>query len=326
MADHRITEAEQDVLAVLADGGDWVKGPRGLKNRSSNMDGDPLADISEHGVGVVITHLYRLGLASRKTSNGSVQYKITATGKAALTGVPCEGAADRLARTRADAATTLIQRARDRTWQDTHEHTHREAGQVLRHTHSGSDVAHGYFEHHEDGCHITCDHQTAADECAICVPGQCPGEDCPGNREPAERVTTGYVVPGTTPPLSVAVTDRGSVLIGERLGEPLGVNWVTRIAGPAGLAALQQVVEQASADQARIARTLHPSQLREDLRAALRELGGMGTLVQVQSRLQRIARHDLIAELARMRDDGEVEFTGPRYRLLEKGQRPAGIT
>jgi hypothetical protein len=43
-------------------------------------------------------------------------------------------------------------------------HTHRTSGQVLTHSHPGGDREHGYFEHHEDGVHITCDHGTPIEQ------------------------------------------------------------------------------------------------------------------------------------------------------------------
>lgn len=62
-----------------------------------------------------------------------------------------------------------------------------------------------------------------------------------------------------------------------------------------------------------------PSQLRTALRKIL-SASGMMTLAQVEQHfalhgraVAGSARRDLIAELASMRDDGEVRFEGPRY-------------
>lgn len=106
-------------------------------------------------------------------------------------------------------------------------HTHRTSGQVLTHAHPGGDREHQYFEHHEDGVHITCDHD----------------DDWAG---------TGYSSP-----------------------------------------------------------------LRQALRAELaRRSGQMATLAELEIFHLGTERRVLIAELARMRDDGEVKFVGPRYKLL----------
>ena len=140
--------------------------------------------------------------------------------------------------------------------------------------------------------------------------------------EPAERVTVQYDLPGTHPVLTVGISDQARVLIGERIGDSrnprAGVNWITRLGDDASVDGLQQVLEQVRADQARIARQVHPSDLRKALRICL----GNGprrerTLAEIEA-VFLTDRHDLIRELARMRDDGEVVFAGPRYRLTEK--------
>ena len=60
-----------------------------------------------------------------------------------------------------------------------------------------------------------------------------------------------------------------------------------------------------------------PVSLREALRVQLADRGPMA-LRDVEAHFPYTERRSLIAELARMRDDGEVEFTGPRYKLVDR--------
>lgn len=55
-------------------------------------------------------------------------------------------------------------------------------------------------------------------------------------------------------------------------------------------------------------------ELWQDLRAVLRNNGPL-TISQVEGLFRGVPRRTLIAELAAMRDDGEVRFEGPRYVL-----------
>lgn len=213
-------------------------------------------------------------------------------------------------------------------------HTHRTSGQVLTHDHPGGDRHHTYFEHHEDGVHITCDHggPGAPDDGdyhgELEAPGQedWAGQDFTGPGEitvPAhlikladgERVTTIYDLPGTAPILAIGITTRGSLLYGVRAGKGWAFEpqWIGRVSEP--VSALQDTLEQVGAEQSVIDRQTHPGSLRQALRAEL--TSGDRTLAQMESRYPNLARRVLIGELAAMRDDGEVEFTGPRYRLVK---------
>jgi hypothetical protein len=136
-------------------------------------------------------------------------------------------------------------------------HTHRTSGQVLTHDHPGGDRDHTYFQHHEDGVHVTCDHGG---------PGAPDDGDYHGELE----------APGQE-------------------------DWNTPDWAGKGF----------------------PSPLRKALRAELaRRPGRMATLAELEIFHLDTERRVLIAELARMRDDGEVEFAGPRYRLV--GTPPTG--
>jgi hypothetical protein len=119
--------------------------------------------------------------------------------------------------------------------------------------------------------------------------------------------------------ITVGISDQARVLIGERIGDSrAGVNWITRLGDDSSVDGLQQVLEQVRVEQARVARQVHPSDLRMALRAELAgRPGRWGTLAEIEAAFT-TDRLDLIRELARMRDDGEVEFTGPRYRLAAK--------
>lgn len=166
--------------------------------------------------------------------------------------------------------------------------------------------------------------------CVLGADGQCSrwshDHDSPAEPEP-ERVTVQYDLPGTHPVITVGISDRARVLIGERIGDSrdprAGVNWITRLGDDGSVDGLQQVLEQVRADQARIARQVYPSDLRTALRAELaRRAGRLATLPELEILHTGTHRNDLIAELARMRDDGEVRFMGARYWLTEKTVQP----
>ena len=130
-----------------------------------------------------------------------------------------------------------------------------------------------------------------------------------------ERVSTMYDLPGTVPILTIGITTRGRLLYGTRAGKGWAFEprWIGRVTGPAG--ALQDVLEHVQVDQHHIERQVYPSQLRQDLRTMLLNRG-QAALAEIEPVFRAIARRDLISELARMRDDGEIRFEGARYRLV----------
>jgi hypothetical protein len=132
-----------------------------------------------------------------------------------------------------------------------------------------------------------------------------------------ERVTTIYDLPGSIPILAIGITTTGGLLFGVRAGKGWAFEpqWIGRIGVSAS--ALQDVLEQVGTEQRVLDRQNYPSALRQALRDVLEH--GSRTLRQIEAACPAIERPTLIAELARMRDDGEVEFTGPRYRLAKTG-------
>src|SRR5262252_793157 len=127
-----------------------------------------------------------------------------------------------------------------------------------------------------------------------------------------ERVTTIYDLPGTSPILALGITTTGRLLYGVRAGQGWAFEpqWVG-ICG-ARPSQLQDVLEQVTAELHVIDRQNYPSTLREHLRKQLR-LQTAATLADLEAIFHSIPRGALIAELARMRDDGEIRFQGPRY-------------
>ncbi len=200
-------------------------------------------------------------------------------------------------------------------------HEHHYQGQTLRHSHPGGGRPHGYFEHHEDGVHVTCDHEaTGWAGKKFTEPGEItvPAELI--KLADGERVTATYNISGTTPILTIGVTTHGSLLYGVRAGK--GWAFEPQWIGRCGLLdGLQDTLAQVRAEQAQIDRGISPSPpLQVSLRDALAEqLAGRGpmTLREVEAHFPYTDRSVLIDELARMRDDGEVEFWGPRYRLVK---------
>ena len=159
-------------------------------------------------------------------------------------------------------------------------HTHRTSGQVLTHAHPGGDREHQYFEHHEDGVHITCDHDQPVEWA-----GRTFGQLSPDEKRQAARQA------------------------GKQLEAKL------RSAADAISAVMD--ADWAGSGYSGPAAAPDPSPLRLALRAELaRRAGQMATLAELEILHLGTPRGALIAELARMRDDGEVEFTGPRYKLL----------
>ena len=127
-----------------------------------------------------------------------------------------------------------------------------------------------------------------------------------------ERVTTIYDLPGTSPILALGITTTGRLLYGVRAGQGWAFEpqWVG-ICG-ARPSQLQDVLEQVTAELHVIDRQNYPSTLREHLRKQLR-LQTAATLADLETIFPATERRTLIGELARMRDDGEVRFQGPRY-------------
>src|SRR5215469_10258680 len=130
--------------------------------------------------------------------------------------------------------------------------------------------------------------------------------------EAGEGVCTFYDLPGTSPILALCITTSGRLMYGVRAGEGWAFEpqWVG-ICG-ARPSQLQDVLEQVTAELHVIDRQNYPSTLREHLRKQLR-LQTAATLADLEAIFRSIPRGALIAELARMRDDGEIRFQGPRY-------------
>ena len=131
-----------------------------------------------------------------------------------------------------------------------------------------------------------------------------------------ENVSEIIDLPGTDPIACIGVTTHGRLLYGTRTGKGWAhrPEWTGKIFGP--LSAVQEALETVHTGQRVIERQRYPSTLREKLRQQLR-LEHAATLRDLElifvSVPGGIERNTLINELARMRDDQEIRFHGPRY-------------
>jgi DNA-binding HxlR family transcriptional regulator len=135
-----------------------------------------------------------------------------------------------------------------------------------------------------------------------------------------ERVSTIYDVPGASPILAIGITTLGHLLYGVRAGKGWAFEpqWIGRIGSHPSQ--LQDVLEQIAAEQHVIDRPRYPSAMRLAMRDVLLE--GPRTLAEIEAAYPSMERRAMIAELARMRDDGIVEFQGPRYKMIKDPVNP----
>jgi hypothetical protein len=140
--------------------------------------------------------------------------------------------------------------------------------------------------------------------------------------QPAERVTTVYIVPGTAPALAIGITDRAGVVFGEQTGggPAGGINWVSR-ADRAGLSALQAVIDQVLAEQKQVAEQLYPPPLDVRIARVLRGRPDFGYTAHELAVTLAEPRSQVDAELAAMLHASRVAIVPGTFRSRDRQPR-----